>query len=677
MFDQNRQLAAILFTDIVGYTHAMQQNEGNAVNIMKRYVTVLHQEVINYSGKILNDYGDGSLCTFPSMTQAMRCAISLQHQFQIDPKVPLRVGLHVGEIFFEGQKVMGDSVNVASRIQSLGIANVILFSKEVFDKIKNQPEFKSVSLGLFEFKNIDDPVEVFALANSGLVIPKRAQLGGKLKGRYEKSITKKWLLTIVAASLLVAGVFLYKEVFHRPEFTGSEKSIAVLPFENIGSDDSQEYITDGITQDIINNLSKISSLQKVIGWISVKRFKKTTKSLQEIADELGVAAILSGTIQKQAQKTRIIAELTEVSTNKRLWGDDFEYSGSDLLSIQSKVAVKIANALQANLTPEEKKNIAKHYTENVEAYKLYRKGRFFWDQRTKVSYDSAEAYYKKAIELDPDYALAYAGIADCYTFNQKGLSQVEAIPIARSYASKALSLDSTLTEAWTTIAFIQSHFDYEWKNSAERFRKIISNDPNYAVAHLYYGNVLIYEGQIDSGLNETKRALSLDPLSAVINYVLGRNYYYSRKYDSSIMQFKKATILNPKFIYNFVPMGQAFVQKKDYTKAIEAFSKIPAAPFDQGNNGLLMQSYTYAFAGDFARSRQLLAKVQLSDRIKCPYFMAYVYVGLHEVDSAMSQLEYAYESHSIIIVYMKLDPVFDSIRNEPRFIALLKKLGLE
>ncbi len=189
----------------------------------------------------------------------------------------------------------------------------------------------------------------------------------------------------------------------------------------------------------------MSSLQKVIGWFSVRGFKKTTKTLKQIANELGVAAILTGTIQKQASKTHIIAELIEVGTNKRLWGDDFLYEDKDILSIQSKVSSEIVTALNANISAEDRKKLIKNYTENIDAYKLYRKGRFFWDKRTQESYDSAEANYKKAIDLDPDYALAYAGLADCYTFNQKGLSQLEAVPIASAYANKALQLDSTLS----------------------------------------------------------------------------------------------------------------------------------------------------------------------------------------------------------------------------------------
>src|SRR5690348_687118 len=191
MPEQNRQLAAILFTDIVGYTAMMQKDEQGALLVTRHYMATLKQSAEAFHGRILNDYGDGSLCCFPSATEAVKAAVQVQQQLQQEPQVPLRIGIHVGELFFEENKVMGDSVNVASRIQSLGQANTILFSKEVFDKLKNQPEYKSVSLGKFEFKNVDEPLEIFALTNEGLVVPKREQLSGKLKAIKKKAATKR------------------------------------------------------------------------------------------------------------------------------------------------------------------------------------------------------------------------------------------------------------------------------------------------------------------------------------------------------------------------------------------------------------------------------------------------------------------------------------------------------
>jgi TolB-like protein/class 3 adenylate cyclase/Tfp pilus assembly protein PilF len=669
-----RQLAAILFTDIVGYTGMMQQNEENALLIMSRYTSVLNKLITDHGGKILNDYGDGNLCSFSSATQAVQCALCVQQLLQTDLKVPLRIGLHVGEIIFEGEKVMGDGVNVASRIQSLGLANSILFSKEVFDKIKNQPEFNTICLGFFEFKSVEEPMEVFALTNQGLKVPKREEMSGKLKEIKQKSTRRKWMILTAMVVLLVAGLFFYKARMHNAVFTGTERSIAVLPFENIGSDKSEEYISDGITQDVISSLSKISSLQKVIGWISVKSFKKTSKSIKEIADELDVAAILSGTIEKEDQKTRIRAELTEVGTSKLLWVENFEYAGNDFLSIQSKLAIQIANALKANLSPEEKKGITRNYTDNAEAYKLYRRGRIFWDIRNKANYDSAQLYFNKAVQLDPDYALAYSGLADCYTFNQKGLTQMEAIPIAKEYARKALSLDSNLTEAKTALAFIQGYFDFDLKGAMSVFNKIISENPNYAPAHIYLGNLLGCIGEHEADLNEKRKALSIDPLSAAWNMVLGRTFYNARKYDSAFEQLQKTILLNPRINGAYNMLGLIFIQKKEYQKALDVFSKLPPGPFDVGNNGLVYFSYTYALKGDKMKAMEYLNKIQGADRLQCAYFLAYVYLALGDTNEALNQLEYSYANHFLTTFGMNIDPNLDPIRKEPRYQALLKKI---
>jgi adenylate cyclase len=674
-----RRLAAILFTDIVGSTAIMQKDEQAAVAINKRYVAVLKQFVTSHHGEILNDYGDGSLCVFHSATEALRCAVEMQQQLQTDIKVPLRIGLHIGEIFFEDGKVFGDGVNVASRIQSLGQANSILFSKEIFDKLRNQPEFKSVSLGFFEFKNVDEPMEIFALANNGLTVPEKKEMSGKLKDGAKKNTSKKWIIALASFIILILAFFIYETLISVKNFSGEDKTIAVLPFENVGVIDTEEYVSDGITQDIINNLSKVSSLKKVIGWFSVRGFKKTTKTLKQIADELGVTSILSGSIEKQKNKIHIITELIEVNTNKRLWGDDFEYESKDILSIQSQVAGEIVTVLKAKVTPEEKKNLSKHYTENVEAYKFYRKGRFFWDQRTKESFDSAEVYYKKAINLDPDYALAYSGLADIYIYPNSGLSQLEAMPIAREYADKALVLDSTLSEALTTLGFIQSAFDYDWAKSKITLEKAIALNPNYPTAHLYYGNLLQYTGiSTERGIDEIEKALVLDPLSINLNYVLGRNYYGAQKYDSAYNQLKKTLALNPDFNLAKGNLACVLLAKKNYAEAFNIIKEIP----ETGSSKIFyykgqLLSYAYALSGDKTHAKAELEKTTAAYPDQSSYQLARVYILLNNYDEAFARLEKAYETRDLWMYFLKVDPTYDPIRNEPKFKLLMKKMNLD
>ncbi len=652
----------------------MQRDEQSALSVNRRYITVLKQLVSTHNGEILNDFGDGSLCTFSSATQAVQCAMEMQQHFQAEPRVPLRIGLHVGEIFFENEKVFGDGVNVASRVQSLGVANSILFSSEINSKIKNQQEFKSVSLGRFHFKNVDEPVEVFALANAGFIVPDKKKIEGKL---LQKTSVKK--RSIFIALLLIIGAisfFTYHQFFSLSAAASKEKFVAILPFSNTSSDKDNEFFSDGMTDETITQVSKIGSL-KVISRSSAMQYKNTRKPLKQIAQELGVSFILLGEIQKSGDSVRINAQLIDAATDQHVWSEYYDRNIKELFAIQSDVAEKIANALQTKLSPAEKINLTKHYTENVDAFKSYRKGRWFWDKRSKEDYDSAEAYYRHAIELDPDYALAYVGLADCYTYNQTGLSPAEAIPIARDYVSQALMLDSNLAEALTTKAFIQSHIEYDWRGAKPILEKVIRGNPNYAIAHIYYGNVLFCTGNAEAGINETKKALALDPLSSVFNMVLGREYYQSRKYDQSISQLRKTLTINPRFNSAYVFMGYALMQKKLYAQAVDAFSRVPPNSFDVGFNGTLLLSYAYSASGDKKRAKDEFDKISKADYQKIdPALLAQFYISLGNFNEALKLLEHAYDRHSLMMGAMRTEPIYDPIRNEPRFKALLKKTGL-
>jgi adenylate cyclase len=411
---KKRQLAAIVFTDIVSSTEIMQKDEHEAVSINRRYVEVLKDCVAGHGGEILNDYGDGSLCAFNSATDALRCAIAMQAKFRLEPKVPIRIGLHVGEIFFENEKVMGDGLNVASRVQSIGVANSILFSSEINSKIKNQREFSGVSLGHFRFKQVDEPMEVFALANEGLTLPLKKNIEGKLAQK-PKNKKRNLLLSASALVLILALLLAYLFGHHKGN---SIKSIAVFPFQNGSSEKENEFLGAGIAQEIISQISKVNSIA-VIGWASSVSLRNKDKTLKEKAQEPGAEAIVSGTIQKVGDRVRISVELTDAGSGQRIWGEEYNRLWGDLLNIQVEVAEKIASSLNTKLTPEEKIELSRRPTDNIEAYKNYKRGRWFWDKRDPASQDSAEFCFRKALDLDPEYALVYCGIADLYALNMK------------------------------------------------------------------------------------------------------------------------------------------------------------------------------------------------------------------------------------------------------------------
>jgi adenylate cyclase len=672
---QHRQLAAILFTDIVGSTAIMHKDEQMATSIHKRYMSVLKRSVADHGGEILNDYGDGSLCTFSSVTQAIRCASDMQHEFQIGLKVPLRVGLHMGEVFFEDGKVLGDSVNIASRIQSLGIVNSVLFSSEINSKLKNQPEFKTVSVGRFEFKNLDEPMEVFALANEGLTVPVKKDMPGKIREIPENSIRTKWILIVLGILFIAGSYFIFLQLFHPSGFSG-EKTIAVLPFENMGSDSSEEYISDAVTQDIIQSLSQASSLKKVIGWYSVKGFKKTTKSLNEIASELGVAAIVTGSVHALGNKTRIAIEVIEADTKKVLWGMEAEYESKDIQNVHSKVSGLIVNALKAGLTPQESQELSTKDTEDPEAYKLYRKGLYLWNKGWQLHFDSAESYFNRAVDADPDYALPYTGLANCYIFSRKVSSQLEGMPIAMKYTSKALALDSTLAEALTTLGFIQSIFDYDWQKSKQTLEKAIKLNPQYPDAHLYYGNLLQYTGEnTKRGIAEVKRAIELDPLNSRLNWVLGRNYFLARENSLAIEQLKKTLLLDPGYDNAKLTLALVYLKLKMYGQAFELIKQLPkpAATNHWGQAPFIC--YAQAVSGDTNAAKSMLDSALATSSIT-NFPLSYVYVALQKYDKALTYLERAYEKRELGMYWVKIDPIFDPLRNEPRFKTLLKKMHL-
>ncbi len=639
-------------------------------------MAVLKQYVPEYNGEILNDYGDGSLCAFASTTQAVRCAMEMQRQFQMEPKVPLRIGIHVGEMVLEDGKVFGDGVNVASRIQSLGTTNCVLFSSEINNKLKNQQEFKTTSIGKFEFKNVDEQIEVFAVCNEGFALPDKKKMEGKLK---EKKSSGSFFILMSIILLLGAGsVFLFRHYFAKPGFTGKDKSIAVLPFEAISSAKENEYINDGFTIDIIDKLSKLSGLTDVPGWARVKLYKNFKRDIVDIANELGVAAILTGTIQKQGEQVRIIADLTDINSGKTIWHTDEDSKWGDVLTIQNEVAERIANSLSARLTAADRQDIQKEYTQNAEAYNYYLRGRYFWDNRTPISSDSAEANYKKAIELDPNYGLAYAGLADLYPYNQKGLTQLQAIPIALDYIRKALSLDSTLVPAITTLGFIQGVYEYDWKKSKETLEKAIRMDPKYVWAHIYYGNLLQMTGEnTEAGLAEIKKANDLDPTSPSVKWVLGRNNYFAGKIELAEKQFRNLVFLYPKYQLGRISLVRLLLTKKEYAEAIDTAMQLPESGLSSTQDYRpTVLVYAYGESGNLMLAKTELDMVLKHKLYKTHLTLAFCYIGIHDYDRALNELNISLQNKELGLYFLKVDPIYDPLRNDPRFKAVLKGTNL-
>ena len=549
---QSRQLAAILFTDIVGYTALMQENEQEAVAMIKHYNLALNQSVELHNGKILNYYGDGSLCIFPSVTDALRCSLEIQKSLQSAPSVPLRIGLHVGEVFFEEGQALGDGVNVASRIQSLGQANTILFSKEIADKISNQPEFKSVSLGFFDFKNVKEPREVFALASEGLNIPHRAAMSGKLKEKNKKSFPSKIIFTVIIIFLIIASIFLYQKNTIASDIPEREKTIAVLPFKNISINKAEnEPFCAGVTLELQRKLEWLGALIPIASQ-SVEKYRDTKMSILDIARELGdISFILQGSVQRDKNKIKVFAVLIDARTGKELWSNDYPGEMEDIFSLQENIAQQIASALQVKISTNEQNRLSRVATKSAAAIDAYNEALF--------------SYVKLAAAVHPLFWDSIASNSHVNTLFQHTLSLCDV----------AIRTDPLMAEAYVLKGQTYLYSITEWNNSKEKKSqifdsvKVLGNNALKIDKFSADAYLILAKCQQDSALNFLEKAFAINANNFEVNRQLG-DYYTDIDPERSLRQLKKAIRLNPLAISAsavYLQIGYVYHVFGDFKKA--------------------------------------------------------------------------------------------------------------
>ena len=674
---QQRQLAAILFTDIEGYTALMQENEHKAVELINHYNAALNTMVSQYEGKILNNYGDGSLCSFSSVSHAMECAVDLQKELKEEPRVPLRIGLHVGEIILDDNKAMGDGVNVASRVQSLGQGNTILFSREVYDKIRNRPEWKAVSLGQFHFKNVQDPIEVFALANDGLNVPKRNKIKGKLKAKPGKK--RRRIIALCALVIIIAGSWVYWNGIAKKKFSGKDKSIAVLPFVNRSGKAENEWVGDGMTDDIITRLYKIRSL-RVTSRTSSMRYKGVPESLEKIADELNVASILEGGIQILGSQLKINVTLTDMASGNPIWSESFERDTSDLFEVQSEVAESIADHLNTNLNDSERKLLSKRPTDDIEAWNLYQQGRSYWYKRNESSVRIALKYFEQATQLDPNYARALSGLADCYSALGYGsfMKPADAFPQAEKFAESALKWDASLAEPHASLAYVKFYYYWDWAGAEKEFKEAIRLNPQYDWSHDAYAYFLAAQERFPEAMEEAKIAMEISPQPSPLITDMGFTLYYDKKYEEATANLLKAVeYTKGKSALAHVWLARTYQARKMYPEAI-SHNRDALIINPDWAVGLAGIGNIYGITGQKDSALFYLNKMFAlsSTKYMTPYAFALIYTSLKDYDRAFEYLEKAYVDRANWLVWLKLDPRWDPIRSDKRYAPLVAKIGL-
>jgi len=492
----------------------------------------------------------------------------------------------------------------------------------------------------------------------------------------EKS--RAWIYIVIAGALFSIGLFMLGRYGFREKAPSSNeplaKSIAVLPFGNLSRDPDNEYFAAGIQDEIITRLAQVSDL-KVISCSSTQRYKGTGQNLRQVASELGVTNILEGSVQKANDQVHVNVQLLNALTDSHLWADTFDRRLTDVFGVESEIAKTIADTLRAKLSGREAATLSARPTENGAAHELYLKGRFFWNKRDTNDLEKALTYFQQAAKEDPNYALAWSGIADVYVLLPLygGANPADAYPKAKEAANKAIALDSNLAEPHSALGLIASVFDFDAPLSMREFEKAIALNPNYATAHHWLGNGLLESiGNFDRSIAEMKRALELDPLSIPINGDLGVAYYFAGRYPEGIAQLRKALDLDPNSYYLHYNLGEVLELSGDLPGAISEYEK--SAALDTDPYALALLGHAEALAGNRAAALKILQQLAVSSRYAPDYSVGLVYLGLGDKNQAMDWLEKSFAKRQPDLNTIRFDPLLKPLHGDPRFEALAEKI---
>jgi TolB-like protein/class 3 adenylate cyclase/Tfp pilus assembly protein PilF len=643
MMSQSRQLAAIMFTDIVGYTSLMGEDEQQAFELLDKNRLLQKPLIEQYGGKWIKELGDGILSTFSTITDAVNCASNIIKESKALTGLKLRIGIHHAEVVFENNDVFGDGVNIASRLQSIAPVGGICISETVRNNVANRKEFRTRFIKEEKLKHVKEPVRIYE------VVTEYSETGSP--GNFSQDETNRTL---------------------------PEKSISVLPFRNMSNDPEQEYFSDGMAEEILNSLSHLEDL-KVAGRTSSFQFKGKNIDLREVGEKLGVGTVLEGSVRKQGNKLRITAQLINVRDGFHLWSEKYDRNLDDIFAIQDEIALAITEKLKVILFEKEKAIITKNFTQNTEAYEHYLRGRFYLNKRfLRLSLEQ----FQSAVKVDPGFAKAYAGLADAYLILgiYNFLPAKEAMPKVKEAIDAALQLDNSLCEPYCSLGLYYASFEWNWNEARKNFLRSLELNPRYTQTHIWYGHYYLtwVEGKFDEGEKHINTAIELEPFSAIS---------YSTKYAILITEGKaeeafpfamKGVELDPDSMITNRIMGLAFLYKKQFAKAtayLECASKISnRSAFTQVD---LIRLFTEQ--GDLVQADAVME--DLKNQIKegkyvSSCIMSYAFGFMGEIDNAMIYLEKAYEEHDAYLYLLNHYPfVPKKLRQDERFQSFLNKMA--
>ena len=634
-----RLLAAIMFTDMVGYTALMQEDEQKAKQNRDRHRKILQELITNHQGKTLQYYGDGTLSIFHSSIEAVDCAIQIQQELQSEPKIPLRIGLHTGDIVYDAEGIYGDGVNVASRIEGLGVAGNVLISGKVFDDIKNRHAISTVSLGAFDLKNVKKPIEVYAISNKGLVVPTEAEIKNQ----------------------------------HKEE----EKSLAILPFANFSADPGNEFFCDGISEAIINTLAQVEGLY-VTARTSSFSFKGQNKDVRELGKILGVVYILEGSVQRYKNKIRVTAQLIDTISGFHIFSEAYDKELIDVFSIQDDLACLIAEKLKEKINLQEKQVLTSPKTESIKALDYYMKGTQLMDTGAHPNIVKAIAQFRKSIDADPDFVLPYTGICLCYTFLGAWgfIDEAESNRKSSEYAIKALEKDPNHPKALVVHA-LSSFWNNSWdlKVYEQAIRKALNIAPGASEVRLFQGIFMLINGDTEGALIEILLAKKLDPLNSNIHTRLGYVYLCRKEFENARACFVEANrTIKFEGYFQFM-LAWSYLLEHKYDKAISILDEVDLKK-DGYQLKLGTEGYLHARLGriDQAYDKiQSISQLDKEGKLKFPnYNLALVYAGLNRADEMFYHLEKAIPEKPLSLMFIRVELFWEKFRQDIRFNNLVK-----
>jgi TolB-like protein/class 3 adenylate cyclase/Tfp pilus assembly protein PilF len=686
---EQRKLAAIMFTDMVGYSALSQRDDKLALELLEEHRQLLREIFPRFNGTEIKTIGDAFLIEFNSALEAAQCAIEIQrtlakrnHDVTAERRIELKIGIHIGDVVHRGGDVYGDGVNIASRIEPLAGAGGICVSMDVERQIRNALEARFEKLAPTELKNISVAMDLFRI-----VLPweQGSKAETSVNGRSFPASRLVWvgavILALVGAGWWLAHQFLPTKNTLTPRQSeaatnsASQKSIAVLPFLNLSADKNDEYLSDGMTEELLNMLTKVKGL-RVPGRSSSFAFKGKNEDgiFRKVGEQLHVNAVLEGSVRKAGDKLRITAQLINVADGFHLWSETYDRDMKDILAVQSDVAKRVVQALQIQLGVDEARALAKKPTENPEAHRLYLLGRYHFAKFTRAGWTNAIHYYEQALQIDPNFALAYCGLADTYGWaGGQIMAGREAWAKEMELAEKALALDPNLAEAH--LAMGTALFSMLGPHPSEKeLDRAVELNPNLVLAYDQYGWTFSEMGRFDEAIAAEKKALELDPLSTFLNTDLAFFLYWARRYEDAITQIRKTLELDSNNGFAHSVLGWCLIWKGSKADARAEFQKattLDDLPWYVGSLG-----YACAVSGDHAKAEQVLHQLEelARQRYVSPANRASVYLGLGENEKALDWLEKAYEDRDPIFWWINGDQLYDSVRHAPRFEALVQKV---